>query len=256
LRFLKASLTWLFLRKGIPVIWIVLRFRKQIVSDYFIWSAIGFIGGVVYCSFFEWTLHKYVMHQPLGFFDYPFRAHAVTHHGIFKSDHSYHLQDIRYKKTVPMAWWNAPVMWLLHVPPILLAQMLVGRPIFWGAIMAMVIYYAVYESIHWCMHVPRKRNIERSGIFFRLNGHHLLHHRYMGKNLNVVLPLADLFMGTLVLRSPIKFAQARGPMVPNVQPIQNAERGIPPNGEQARNAEWKDGIALAARQTADVGAGR
>jgi sterol desaturase/sphingolipid hydroxylase (fatty acid hydroxylase superfamily) len=67
------------------------------------------------------------------------------------------------------------------------------------------------------MHVPRKRNLERSGIFFRLNGHHLLHHRYINKNFNVVLPLADLCLGTLLLRSKVKFRQARSP-VPDVQP--------------------------------------
>jgi sterol desaturase/sphingolipid hydroxylase (fatty acid hydroxylase superfamily) len=68
------------------------------------------------------------------------------------------------------------------------------------------------------MHLPKKRHVERSGIFFRLNGHHLLHHRYMGKNFNVVLPLADLCLGTLLLRSKVAFAQPRGPAVPDVQP--------------------------------------
>jgi sterol desaturase/sphingolipid hydroxylase (fatty acid hydroxylase superfamily) len=68
------------------------------------------------------------------------------------------------------------------------------------------------------MHLPRKRNLERSGLFFRLNGHHLLHHRYMRKNFNVVLPLADLCLGTLLLRSKAHFKQARGPSVPDVQP--------------------------------------
>jgi sterol desaturase/sphingolipid hydroxylase (fatty acid hydroxylase superfamily) len=68
------------------------------------------------------------------------------------------------------------------------------------------------------MHLPRKRHVERSGIFFRLNGHHLLHHRYMNKNFNVVLPLADLCFGTLLLRSKVHFQQASGPSVPNVQP--------------------------------------
>jgi hypothetical protein len=63
--------------------------------------------------------------------------------------------------------------------------------------------------------------VERSGIFFRLNGHHLLHHRYMGKNFNVVLPLADLCCFTLRLRSRVAFAQAQGPSVPNVQPKRN-----------------------------------
>lgn len=188
------------------------------------WETIGFVGGVIYCSLFEWTLHKYVMHKPLKFFRYPFVAHAVTHHGKFKSDYTYHLQDEADKHTVPMAWWNAPAIWVLHVPLVLGVQWLVGKPILWGFFTAMISYYAAYEYMHWCMHVPRKRNIERSGIFFRLNGHHLLHHRYMGKNLNVVLPLADTLFGTLVRRSPIKFAQATGLSLPNVQPREEKKR--------------------------------
>jgi hypothetical protein len=40
----------------------------------------------------------------------------------------------------------------------------------------------------------------------------------MSKNFNVVLPLADLLLGTLMTRSKIAFAQAQGPAVPNVQP--------------------------------------
>jgi hypothetical protein len=40
----------------------------------------------------------------------------------------------------------------------------------------------------------------------------------MRKNFNVVFPLADLCLGTLLLRSRIHFKQAEGPSVPNVQP--------------------------------------
>jgi hypothetical protein len=40
----------------------------------------------------------------------------------------------------------------------------------------------------------------------------------MGKNFNVVFPLADLVLGTLLLRSRVQFKQAEGPSVPNVQP--------------------------------------
>jgi hypothetical protein len=40
----------------------------------------------------------------------------------------------------------------------------------------------------------------------------------MNKNFNVVMPLADLILGTLMLRSKAAFAQAKGPAVPNVQP--------------------------------------
>jgi hypothetical protein len=146
-------------------------------------------------------------------------AHAVTHHHLFKADETYHLKHEEQENKVTMAWWNALVMWGSHAPLILLVQWALGEPIFFGVLLAMILYYATYEYLHWCMHVPKQRSLERSGFFFRLNGHHLLHHRYPDRNLNVVLPLADLLFGTLLRRSPVKFAQARGPSIPDVQPL-------------------------------------
>lgn len=183
------------------------------------WMAVGAITCVVFASFFEWTLHRYIMHRPLGSFTYPFKAHAIVHHQTFRADHSYHLIDDKDKETIPMAWWNGPVLVLLGVAPFVGVAALTGL---WGlalgALVACSAYYGTYEYLHWCMHLPRKRSLERSGLFFRLNGHHLLHHRYMHKNFNVVLPLADLCLGTLLLRSRVNFAQATGPSVPDVQP--------------------------------------
>ena len=181
--------------------------------------ALGFVIAVVFASFAEWALHRYVMHKPVWKFTYPFERHALVHHQIFKADHTYHLIHEKDKKTIPMAWWNGPVLILVGLTPFLVAAILSGQwGILAGAALACAVYYGAYEYMHWCMHLPRKRNIERSGIFFRLNGHHLLHHRYMGKNFNVVLPLADLCFGTLLLRSKIHFKQAEGPSVPTVQP--------------------------------------
>jgi hypothetical protein len=189
------------------------------ISLFFFWTAVGFVIAVVYASLFEWALHRYIMHRPLGKFTYPFKSHALVHHRIFKSDHTYHLVHEPDKWTIPMAWWNGPVLIAVGMTPFLAAALVSGKwGIFCGAVLACSAYYGAYEYMHWCMHLPRKRNIERSGIFFRLNGHHLLHHRYMGKNFNVVLPLADLCFGTLLLRSKIHFKQAEGPSVPDVQP--------------------------------------
>ncbi len=181
--------------------------------------ALGFFSGILYASFFEWVLHRYVMHRPLGKFVYPFEAHAVVHHRTFKADHTYHLVHEADKHTIPMAWWNGPVLVVGCQLPFLIASIFMGS--YWlvlGSFLAVASYYAAYEYIHWCMHLPKKRQMERSWIFFRLNGHHLLHHRYMHKNFNVVLPLADLLTGTLLLRSKVCFAQAQGAPVPNVQP--------------------------------------
>lgn len=183
------------------------------------WAVMGFAGGIVWASFFEWALHRFVMHRPVGPFRYPFERHTLVHHRVFKADATYHLRDLRDKNAIPMAWWNGPVLVAVCALPFLAVAAVMGQ---WGlavgAVAACASYYAAYEYLHWCMHQPQRRSVERSGVFFRLNGHHLLHHRYQHKNFNVVLPLADLCLGTLLRRSKVRFRQAEGPSVPDVQP--------------------------------------
>jgi Fatty acid hydroxylase superfamily len=174
-----------------------------------------------FASTFEWVLHRFIMHKPLGKFRYPYEAHALKHHRIFRADETYHLINEEDKWTIPMRWWNGPVLILVGTVMTIPFSLIFGK---WSiSVIASIVftsYYCAYEYLHWCMHLPRGRIVERNGIFFRINGHHLLHHRYMNKNFNVVLPLADFLYGTLLLRSKIHFKQAQGPSVPNVQPIQ------------------------------------
>ena len=63
------------------------------MHDFIFWLASGILSGTVFASFFEWTLHRYLMHRPVGKFDYAFRSHALVHHHVFKADHTYHLQQ-------------------------------------------------------------------------------------------------------------------------------------------------------------------
>lgn len=197
------------------------------MQTFLIWASAGFGAGIILASFFEWTLHRFVMHKAVGKFDYAFRAHAVVHHGTFRSDRTYHLVDekIQDKNLIPMAWWNGPVLIVCcMVPATLLAWWLGSWQFAVGALPAFIAYYGTYEYIHWCMHLPKARKLEKSWPFYRLNGHHLLHHRYMHKNFNVVLPLADFLLGTLILRSKIKFPQPIHEAVPDVQPRESHRR--------------------------------
>jgi sterol desaturase/sphingolipid hydroxylase (fatty acid hydroxylase superfamily) len=118
-----------------------------------------------------------------------------------------------------MAWWNGPVLIAVGSLPFVAASSLSGH---WGILVGGAIscaaYYGCYEYIHWCMHLPKQRKLEKLGIFSFLNGHHVLHHRYMHKNFNVVFPLWDMMLGTLMLRSKLKFPQPSWP-VPNLQPL-------------------------------------
>lgn len=196
----------------------------------------AFLVNVCKLSFFEWYLHKNIMHKPfLGFFTYAFNAHAKVHHHMYKADHTYQTDDLEKAEKIPMAWWNGPVLILftlaidIAIPIVLyyLAQHNHAPSWMWktyvaSTVLASVLYFATYEYIHWCMHLPeekKERMIQRSSIFRWLNGHHLLHHLYMHKNFNVVCPLADWCLGTLVLRAKASFPQAQGVYIPDVQPL-------------------------------------
>ena len=173
------------------------------------------VGLILWCSICEWSLHKFVMHKhPFGF-TYAYNAHTKVHHNVFKYDETYHCQKDDDKNTIPMAWWNGVVIASLAGLPFLIF----GYKMFLLTFTVAFCYYLIYEMIHWYMHLPKMRLIEKTSWFRKLNGHHLLHHRYMDRNLNVVLPFADWLFGTLLLRSPVKFKQCKESYcIPNIQP--------------------------------------
>ena len=76
---------------------------------------------IVIASFLEWTVHRFVRHRPFGKFAYPFKPHALIHHHIFKADNTCHLIAAKDKWTIPMAWWNGPVLIALCRVPMLIA---------------------------------------------------------------------------------------------------------------------------------------
>jgi hypothetical protein len=165
-------------------------------------------------SIFEWVLHRDVMHRPIKIFgwtfQYAFHAHAVVHHGLFKSGKTFHHDPSIPEniKTIPMAWWNGIFLVLLGLQPVnigayyLAEHWITGLTITVVTFLGGMSYYGVYEYTHWCMHLPKpvqRSFLERSWIFYRLKGHHLLHHRHMNSNFNVVFPFADWLFGTLVI---------------------------------------------------------
>jgi hypothetical protein len=203
--------------------------------DFWTWAGIGALLSVVWSSLFEWVLHRYVMHRKVPGLEYSFERHATVHHRVFKADNTYTLVREEDKRTVPMAWWNGPALIVVSQIPFVIGALVTGSfGLLCGSLLAACAYYGAYEYLHWCMHVPGKRPVERSWIFFRLNGHHLLHHRYMNRNFNVVLPLADFLLGTLLLRSKVRFGQAMGPSIPDVQPREERSQTKPGRGFRLR----------------------
>lgn len=86
----------------------------------------------------------------------------------------------------------------LHAPVLLWIGYLFDARIFIGGMAALGLYYFLYEYLHFCMHAPKGRWLEQTGWFYWLDAHHHMHHKRHLSNLNVVLPLADYVLGTLV----------------------------------------------------------
>ncbi len=164
--------------------------------------AVAYVIAFVYASFFEWALHKYIMHMDI-FMKYAYRTHQLEHHEIFKADQTYFLNQDPHTdadlKHVTFAWWNAPLLIGLHLPLFTLAYFFAGGlAAVIGSVVAMISYYALYEYLHFCMHVPANRPFENTRFFKFVQTHHRLHHVHYMKNLNVVVPIADVILGTRI----------------------------------------------------------
>ncbi|MGH7149361.1 MAG: fatty acid hydroxylase [Planctomycetota bacterium] len=165
-------------------------------------AAGAFAAVFAYSSFFEWALHRFLMHRPL-LIRYPYRTHALTHHRIFRADASFVLSRPEDVHEIRFAVWNAPLLIGLHIPPLWLLGHWTGLPVLVPGLAAMSVYYGLYESLHYFMHAPKGRRIEGTAVFRWLRAHHWGHHRRHDRNLNVVFPLADLLFRTLLPWTPI-----------------------------------------------------
>lgn len=120
----------------------------------------------------------------------------MVHHQIYKGDDTYALAEGKEPEHVAMDWWALIAFLGFHLPIIWAVQALTGWHCLWGGLAAIASYYGIYEYFHWCMHVPNQRPFEKWRVYRGIREHHRMHHVHMMKNLNVILPLADLTLGT------------------------------------------------------------
>jgi hypothetical protein len=152
---------------------------------------------VLYGSFFEWYWHKFWMHTP-RFPREAFRGHTIVHHGLYKGDDSFFLSEGEHPEHILLKPYALPGIILAHAPIVLLIERFLVPHTAWGALIACITYFCVYEYMHWNMHVPRGHWVERFRWFQFLRTHHKLHHRYFQSNFCVLFPLADWCLGTLI----------------------------------------------------------
>ena len=164
---------------------------------------------VLQASLFEWAFHRYWLHRPW----LPkecFTSHTLVHHQLCKFDDTFHVEEEEQHEALTFAWWGGPVLILINLVPWALGWWALAAAgvrfpylavvITVGAVIAL--YYVGYEGLHYLMHKPTWPFVENSRYFRFIKRHHRIHHVLMDRNLNVLIPLADLLLGTLVLTMP------------------------------------------------------
>jgi hypothetical protein len=139
-----------------------------------------------------------------------FTAHTLVHHQLCKHDDTFHVTEEEQHEALTFQWWGGPFLVSLNAVPWAIAALALGAahihtpwlPFLIAFTATVLVYYAGYEGFHFLMHKPSIAWIENSRYFRFLENHHRIHHVHMDRNLNVLLPLADLCLGTLVLDSP------------------------------------------------------
>lgn len=167
------------------------------VGVYFLCQGVALACTFIYGSFFEWTLHRNVMHKKT-WISYPFKLHAMLHHKLFLHDETFHAQNEEMKGHVTFVPRDYILLLLVNTPVFLTVELVLQLPIAAGAWTACLLYLLAFDGLHWAFHVPNGRFFENWGPYRWIKRHHLLHHRYQNRNLNVVFPLADFVFRTRV----------------------------------------------------------
>jgi hypothetical protein len=152
------------------------------------------------CNFFEWWVHRYVMHRPRK--DPGSRAiytrHTLMHHQFFTTNEMRFADHGDWRVTVfpPFALVTFIMM---SAPAALIAGLLITPNVGWLLISTTTAVYLIYEFMHFCCHVGDNWLLRNMPFVNTIRRHHRAHHNpsiMMERNMNLTFPIADPVLGT------------------------------------------------------------
>lgn len=159
---------------------------------------------ILLANFFEWRVHKHVLHRRFWPFEVIYDKHTPMHHMIYVEED----MALRSKKEFRLVLIPAAGVLgiVLAAAPIAIAiKHLWSSAAGWLFLLTASLFMVSYEVLHLCYHAPADSFIGRRRIIRVLRAHHAKHHdpRYMQRyNFNVTVPLFDWIMGTLAPKTP------------------------------------------------------
>lgn len=155
-------------------------------------------------NFFEWRVHKHVLHRRRWPMQIIYDKHTPMHHMIYIED------DMALRSKQEFRLVLIPAAGVLGIV-ITAAPFAIGVGRLWSAsagwlfLVTAGLFMVSYELLHLAYHAPKDSFIGRRKSIAFLRAHHAKHHdpRFMQKwNFNVTIPLFDWIMGTMAPKDP------------------------------------------------------
>ena len=149
-------------------------------------------------NFAEWAMHLHIMHRLKDVFALRaiYDRHTRQHHQYF-TDNDFTIGSIREFRIVFFPW---RVLLVLSVASAILGwlvSLFLGSDAGYMIPITMIGHYMLYESFHFCCHVPENAFVRHCPIINSVRRHHSVHHNMgvmMHINMNLTFPLADWVM--------------------------------------------------------------
>ena len=158
------------------------------------------IGG----NFVEWGMHKHLMHRLIDVFALRaiYDRHTRQHHQYF-TDGDPTIHTVKEFRIVFFPWRVLIVLAVMGGLFGWIASQLLNANAGYVVFVTMIGHYMVYETFHFCCHVPENGFVRHMPLVNTIRRHHTAHHNMgvmMHVNMNLTLPIADWALNTSDLK--------------------------------------------------------
>jgi hypothetical protein len=155
-------------------------------------------------NFVEWAMHKYVMHRLVDVFALRaiYDRHTRQHHQYF-TDNDPTISTVQEFRIVFFPWRVLIVLAVMGTVFGFIAAKLIDANAGYVVFITMIGHYMVYETFHFCCHVPENWLVRNLPFVNTIRRHHAAHHNMgimMHCNMNLTFPVADWAMNSSDLR--------------------------------------------------------
>jgi hypothetical protein len=155
-------------------------------------------------NFAEWGMHQHVMHRLIDVFAIRaiYDRHTRQHHQYF-TDNDWTIHTVREFRIVFFPWRVLAVLIVGGGAISLAMASLINPNAGYVTFVTMIGHYMVYETFHFCCHVPDNAFVRNMPFVNTIRRHHIAHHNMgimMHINMNLTFPVADWALGTSDLR--------------------------------------------------------